>query len=70
MTIELISAPDRAEPPEVLASPDMLDLPPAGFFWLDITEPTEAELEALARRFALHELVVEDIRRGGQRPKF
>lgn len=71
MAIELIAGPEGERRPEVLASPDLLDRLPAGsFFWLDITGPTDDELNAVAARFGLHELVVEDIRRGGQRPKF
>lgn len=37
--------------------------------WIGLHRPTDAELEAVAGRFGLHELVVEDIRQAGQRPK-
>lgn len=71
MTVEVIPAPDRDRRPEVLAGAEALERLPAGTGgWLDLTDPTDGEIEAAARRFGLHELVVEDIRRGGQRPKF
>ncbi len=71
MTIELIPAPAKDHPPDILAGPGILDRLPAGIAsWVDITDPRDDEIEAVARRFGLHELVVEDFRRGDQRPKF
>jgi len=39
------------------------------FFWLDLTAPTEAELERMGELFGLHELAIEDTIHVGQRPK-
>jgi magnesium transporter len=39
------------------------------FFWLDILRPTDADIDELAELFEIHPLVVEDIRKFGQRPK-
>ena len=39
------------------------------FFWLDLTAPTEAELERMGELFGLHELAIEDTIHFGQRPK-
>ena len=39
------------------------------FFWLDVVDPSAAQLTALARRFGWHPLAVEDTREFGQRPK-
>ena len=40
-----------------------------GFVWLGLHEPSEEEMEEVARRFGLHELAVEDAERAHQRPK-
>jgi magnesium transporter len=37
--------------------------------WLDIGDPTAADLELLKREFSLHALAVEDLRKRRQRPK-
>jgi magnesium transporter len=37
--------------------------------WLDISDPGPAELELLRREFGFHELALEDVARGHQRPK-
>lgn len=37
--------------------------------WLDIDEPTEADLAMIQEEFGLHPLAVEDARHRGQRPK-
>lgn len=37
--------------------------------WVALLEPTLAELDEMAREFGLHELAVEDARKGHQRPK-
>jgi magnesium transporter len=40
-----------------------------GFVWLGLYEPTEAELGAIAQRYGLHPLAVEDAVYAHQRPK-
>src|SRR5690349_19568199 len=40
-----------------------------GFVWVALKDPTTAELDAVQRKFGLHELAVEDARQGHQRPK-
>jgi len=37
--------------------------------WVALKDPTDEELEEMAREFNLHELAVEDARHGHQRPK-
>jgi magnesium transporter len=37
--------------------------------WFDVADPASPELDQLARRFALHELQIEDCRHRPQRPK-
>jgi magnesium transporter len=39
------------------------------FAWLGVVDPSEEELEAIAREFGLHELAVEDAVKAQQRPK-
>ena len=39
------------------------------YFWLDIDEPGEEEVEFLAETFHFHPLALEDMRKRGQRPK-
>ena len=39
------------------------------FFWLDLTGPSPAELDALQATLALHPMALEDTREFGQRPK-
>jgi magnesium transporter len=39
------------------------------FVWLGVVEPTSEEFEAIAARFGLHELAVEDAIKAHQRPK-
>lgn len=39
------------------------------FVWLGVVEPSEAEFQAVAAEFGLHELAVEDAVRAHQRPK-
>lgn len=71
MTLELILDPAQGGRPEILADPEAIRRLPANItFWLDVTDPADQEIAAVAHRFGLHELVVEDVRRGGQRPKF
>jgi magnesium transporter len=42
---------------------------PDCFVWVALFEPDDAELALLAEEFGLHELAVEDARKGHQRPK-
>jgi magnesium transporter len=39
------------------------------YFWLDLSDPGEAEAAGLAEVFSFHPLVVEDVLKRGQRPK-
>ena len=39
------------------------------FFWLDLVDPSEADLDQLRDLFGFHELALEDSREFGQRPK-
>lgn len=39
------------------------------YFWLDLTDPSEAEAEAVGELFSFHPLALEDMRKRGQRPK-
>lgn len=45
------------------------DCAPADFFWLGLYEPTSDELAAIAKRFGLHPLAVEDALKANQLPK-
>jgi magnesium transporter len=42
---------------------------PDCFVWVALVEPDEHELQLMAEEFGLHELAVEDARKGHQRPK-
>lgn len=42
---------------------------PGAFVWLDLEQPDAASLQAVARRYGLHPLAVEDAVFGRQRPK-
>ncbi|MGH9181509.1 MAG: CorA family divalent cation transporter, partial [Acidimicrobiales bacterium] len=37
--------------------------------WVDVVDPTEEELEQVARLYTLHALALEDVAKHGQRPK-
>jgi magnesium transporter len=39
------------------------------YFWLDLDDPSDAELDELGELLGLHELAMEDTREFGQRPK-
>jgi magnesium transporter len=39
------------------------------FFWLDVAEPSDDQIDALADRFGWHKLVREDLKEFDQRPK-
>ena len=42
---------------------------PGCFVWVALRDPAPAELETMREQFGLHELAVEDARKGHQRPK-
>lgn len=42
---------------------------PHAFAWIGLHDPTDEEFERVRREFDLHELAVEDARKGHQRPK-
>ena len=42
---------------------------PDCFVWVALLDPDDLELESMAEEFGLHELAVEDARKGHQRPK-
>ncbi len=42
---------------------------PSGFVWAAFKDATQEELEAIRQHFDLHELAIEDIQHGEQRPK-
>jgi magnesium transporter len=42
---------------------------PDTFVWVALRDPSHAELDAVRRRFGLHELAIEDAQHGHQRPK-
>jgi magnesium transporter len=39
------------------------------YFWLDLTDPSKEEVDALGEMFSLHPLALEDMVKRGQRPK-
>jgi magnesium transporter len=39
------------------------------YFWLDLTDPSDAEVAELGEAFSFHPLALEDMRKRGQRPK-
>ena len=59
------------EIPGALSWQDALDaaLPTKGFAWIGMHNPTAEKLDAVAQKMELHDLVVEDIKMGGQMPK-
>ena len=50
-------------------APAMLDAHPKAVLWLDLFDPDEDDLHAVAAEFALHPLAVEDAVQDHQRPK-
>ena len=53
---------DHAEISDLLAEQGCL-------VWVDVTDPTEDDLQLIQAEFGLHPLVMEDLRHPGQRPK-
>lgn len=54
---------------EAALTPKGLTLAPGEFVWIELIQPTEAELKVLIDRFGLHPLAVEDVRAQRQLPK-
>lgn len=54
---------------QVLGSSPAEESEGACFDWVAVKDPSSEEVDALAERFKMPELVREDIRKGGQRPK-
>lgn len=42
---------------------------PSGLVWIDLEDPTRADLEWLGKQFGFHDLALEDCLHDGQRPK-
>ena len=42
---------------------------PTSLFWVDITDPTDAEWKQIADKFHFHPLSIEDAQKKNQRPK-
>jgi len=59
--VRFLDRVDREAIPQLLAHDE--------YFWLDIDEPGEEEVEFLAETFHFHPLALEDMRKRGQRPK-
>jgi len=59
--VRFLDRVDREAIPQLLADDE--------YFWLDIDEPGEEEVEFLAETFHFHPLALEDMRKRGQRPK-
>ena len=59
------------QPGEPLSLPAAAAHPRSGgsFVWVELSEPTHAELDAVRDGFGLHELAIEDARRAHRRPK-
>ncbi|HVJ15831.1 MAG TPA: magnesium/cobalt transporter CorA [Polyangiaceae bacterium] len=56
--------------PQSLRDPTRIGVPPEGVLrWVDLTKPTEDELEELGRAFGFHGLALDDCRTFDQRPK-
>ncbi|HET8653685.1 MAG TPA: magnesium/cobalt transporter CorA [Gaiellaceae bacterium] len=60
-----VRAPNRVPLDETFE----LSRAPNAFAWIGLHEPTEEEFDRVRREFDLHELAVEDARKGHQRPK-
>jgi magnesium transporter len=43
---------------------------PGNLVWVDVADPTDAELDCVQEQFSLHHLAMEDVRHRFQRPKF
>jgi magnesium transporter len=59
--VRVLTSIDRAEIEQLRARGE--------FFWLDLQEPKDEDVEALGELFGLHPLVREDMLQFGQRPK-
>lgn len=66
--IRVLQLQRHGGPPRVL--PAEADVPePDGRTWIDVADPSDEDLERLARRFGLHPLEVEDVRTFSDLPK-
>jgi magnesium transporter len=54
---------------EAPLTPEGLAMEPGEFVWIGLYDPTDAEIDVLVKRFALHPLVVEDALTAHQMPK-
>jgi magnesium transporter len=54
---------------EAPLTPEGLTLEPGEFAWIGLYDPTDAEIDVLVKRFALHPLAVEDALAAHQMPK-
>jgi magnesium transporter len=59
--VRLLETIDRAEIASLLQRDE--------YFWLDLTDPDEADVAALGEVFSFHPLALEDMSKRGQRPK-
>ena len=59
--MQFLETPDPAEIKKLIKQNE--------FFWLDLHDPSAAELDEAGELFGLHELAIEDSREFGQRPK-
>jgi magnesium transporter len=70
-----IVAAHRYQAGHRLAEPLVIDgaprnpLPPGGFDWIGLSDPTPAEIELIRTQFGLHPLAVEDALHANQAPK-
>src|SRR5262245_21902857 len=72
MTIDCVYYADgkkQAEAPASLADAAAMPHRGGNYLWLELREPTTAEMEDVRRTFDLHELAVEDAALAHQRPK-
>jgi magnesium transporter len=70
-TMRLVVDSGGAAAPAEVASERLAELVAGGRarLWLDISDPGEAEVEALRRHFGFHELALEDVTRPHERPR-
>jgi magnesium transporter len=59
---------ERGNPVDVEALRDVVAKPET-LLWIDVEDPTGADIELLARELDIHELTAEDLRKAGQRTK-
>ncbi|MET0365594.1 MAG: CorA family divalent cation transporter, partial [Sphingobium sp.] len=69
MTIIAAVHYEKGEPSATIDLHDASGPPTSGFDWLGLFEPSEEEMAAVAKRYGLHPLAVEDAISGRQLPK-